>query len=136
MASGRAPHDLAGAGVGRQWHPRPQYHHALPVPRAFLQLPRQQWPDGAGVGALRRLILDEIGWQAYFSPRPLCIHHAVNQMAQLPILVAPDPRLKVKCKPVGKVDDATRRLMEDMLETMYAAPGIGLAAPQVGVISR
>ncbi len=54
-------------------------------------------------------------------------------MALLNILTAPDPRLKVKCKPVAKVDDEIRRLMDDMLETMYAAPGIGLAAAQVGV---
>jgi peptide deformylase len=54
-------------------------------------------------------------------------------MARLNILTAPDPRLKIKCKPVAKVDDEIRRLMDDMLETMYAAPGIGLAAAQVGV---
>jgi peptide deformylase len=53
-------------------------------------------------------------------------------MAKLPIITAPDPRLKLKAKPVAKVDDRVRRLMEDLLETMYAAPGIGLAAPQVG----
>jgi len=57
-------------------------------------------------------------------------------MALLPILTAPDPRLKVKAKPVAAVDDQVRRLMADMLETMYAAPGIGLAAPQVGVAKR
>ena len=57
-------------------------------------------------------------------------------MALLPILVAPDPRLKVKAKPVAAVDDQVRRLMADMLETMYAAPGIGLAAIQVGVPQR
>jgi len=57
-------------------------------------------------------------------------------MAKLPIISAPDPRLKLKCKPVERVDDTIRRLMDDMLETMYAAPGIGLAAPQVGVTSR
>src|SRR5215472_6271134 len=57
-------------------------------------------------------------------------------MALLPILIAPDPRLKVKAKPVAAVDDGVRRLMTDMLETMYAAPGIGLAAPQVGVSKR
>jgi peptide deformylase len=57
-------------------------------------------------------------------------------MAKLDIIIAPDPRLKVKCKPVAKVDGAVRRLMDDMLETMYAAPGIGLAAPQVGVAKR
>jgi peptide deformylase len=57
-------------------------------------------------------------------------------MAKLEIIVAPDPRLKLKCKPVAKVDAKTARLMDDMLETMYAAPGIGLAAPQVGVTQR
>jgi peptide deformylase len=53
-------------------------------------------------------------------------------MAKLEIITAPDPRLKAKCRKVDKVDDSVRRLMDDMLETMYAAPGIGLAAPQVG----
>ena len=57
-------------------------------------------------------------------------------MAQLPIITAPDPRLKAIAEPVGRVDDSIRRLMDDMLETMYAAPGIGLAAPQVGVLKR
>ena len=57
-------------------------------------------------------------------------------MAKLSIIIAPDPRLKVKCMPVAKVDAKTARLMDDMLETMYAAPGIGLAAPQVGVTRR
>lgn len=52
------------------------------------------------------------------------------------IIVAPDPRLTGKSKLVTKVDDATRRLMDDMLETMYAANGIGLAAPQIGVTER
>jgi len=53
-------------------------------------------------------------------------------MAIREILVAPDPRLRQKSKPVETVDDAVRALMDDMLETMYAAPGIGLAAIQVG----
>ncbi len=57
-------------------------------------------------------------------------------MAILPIIVAPDPRLKLKCAPVERVDAEVARLMDDMLETMYAAPGIGLAAPQVGVQKR
>ncbi|MFO1079757.1 MAG: peptide deformylase [Reyranellaceae bacterium] len=57
-------------------------------------------------------------------------------MAVLPILTAPDPRLKKKSLPVDAVDDGLRQLMDDMLETMYAAPGIGLAAPQVGVLKR
>ncbi len=53
-------------------------------------------------------------------------------MALKTILTAPDPRLKKKSKPVASVDADVRQLMDDMLETMYAAPGIGLAAPQVG----
>ena len=57
-------------------------------------------------------------------------------MAQLPIITAPDPRLKIKARPVRAVDDKIRRLMDDMLETMYGAIGIGLAAPQVGQSSR
>jgi peptide deformylase len=57
-------------------------------------------------------------------------------MAQLPIITAPDPRLKIKARPVSAVDDKTRRLMDDMLDTMYGAIGIGLAAPQVGQSSR
>ncbi len=57
-------------------------------------------------------------------------------MATLPIIIAPDPRLKKKCAPVDKVDEAVAKLMADMLETMYLAPGIGLAAPQVGVTKR
>jgi peptide deformylase len=57
-------------------------------------------------------------------------------MAILPILVAPDPILKAKAAKVEAVDDAVRALMDDMLETMYEAPGIGLAAPQVGVSRR
>src|SRR5579875_930510 len=57
-------------------------------------------------------------------------------MALLSIITAPDPRLKVKARPVPAVDAQVRRLMDDMLETMYHAIGIGLAAPQVGVASR
>ena len=62
--------------------------------------------------------------------------HRYPAMAKLDIIIAPDPRLKVKCKPVAKVDAKVARLMDYMLETMYAAPGIGLAAPQVGVAQR
>jgi peptide deformylase len=53
-----------------------------------------------------------------------------------PILIHPDPRLKKACDPVAQVDDAVRALMADLLQTMYDAPGIGLAAPQVGVLRR
>ncbi|MFN4098299.1 MAG: peptide deformylase [Pararhodobacter sp.] len=57
-------------------------------------------------------------------------------MALLPILQYPDPVLRQPCAPVGAVDDTIRQLATDMLETMYAAPGRGLAAPQVGVLLR
>ena len=57
-------------------------------------------------------------------------------MALLEIIVAPDPRLKKQSVPVEKVDAATAKLMSDMLETMYDAPGIGLAAPQVNIGQR
>ena len=57
-------------------------------------------------------------------------------MARLPILIAPNPALKAKAKSVEKVDDSVRRLLDDMLETMYAAPGIGLSGNQVGVLQR
>lgn len=57
-------------------------------------------------------------------------------MAILPIITAPDPLLKRVCKPVEIVEKRVRQLTDDMLETMYNAPGIGLAAPQVGVLER
>ena len=54
-------------------------------------------------------------------------------MALLPILRYPDPRLHKKAAPVGQVDESVRKLIADMAETMYEAPGIGLAATQVDV---
>ncbi|MBV2132444.1 peptide deformylase [Pseudomonas sp. MAP12] len=57
-------------------------------------------------------------------------------MAILNILEFPDPRLRTLAKPVTAVDDALRQLVDDMFETMYAAPGIGLAATQVNVHLR
>ena len=54
-------------------------------------------------------------------------------MALLEILHFPDPRLRKKAQPVDKVDDQIRQTVSDMLETMYAAPGIGLAATQVNI---
>ena len=57
-------------------------------------------------------------------------------MALLPIITAPDPRLKKKAETVEKVDAGIAKLMAAMLETMYDAPGVGLAAPQVGVLKR
>jgi peptide deformylase len=57
-------------------------------------------------------------------------------MAVLDIIEAPDRRLITKAAPVERIDADLLRLLDDMLETMYAAPGIGLAAPQVGVHQR
>jgi len=57
-------------------------------------------------------------------------------MARLPILEFPDPRLRTRAQPVAEVDETVRRLIDDMFETMYAAPGIGLAATQVNVHRR
>ena len=57
-------------------------------------------------------------------------------MAILPIIIAPDPRLKMVCVEVNDITPEIVGMMDDMLDTMYAAPGIGLAAPQVGVTKR
>ncbi|WP_028029360.1 peptide deformylase [Gemmobacter nectariphilus] len=57
-------------------------------------------------------------------------------MAILPILRFPDPRLRRPCTPVTQLDDRLRQLAADMLDTMYAAPGRGLAGPQIGVMQR
>ena len=57
-------------------------------------------------------------------------------MAVHDILILPDPRLRLVSQPIGRVDAEVRRLVEDMFETMYAAPGIGLAAIQIGVPKR
>jgi len=57
-------------------------------------------------------------------------------MSKRNILLHPDPRLKKLCAPVSEIDAKIGKLADEMLETMYAAPGIGLAAPQVGVDAR
>jgi peptide deformylase len=57
-------------------------------------------------------------------------------MSLRPIIILPDPRLRLVCEPVKRVDDEIRTLMDDMLETMYEAPGIGLAAIQIAVPKR
>lgn len=57
-------------------------------------------------------------------------------MARLPILEYPDPRLRIRAEPVTKVDAEVRQLVADLFETMYAAPGVGLAATQVNVHKR
>ncbi len=57
-------------------------------------------------------------------------------MSTRPLVILPAPQLRLTSAPVARVDDGVRKLAEDMLETMYAAPGIGLAAVQVGEMNR
>ena len=57
-------------------------------------------------------------------------------MSKKQIIIEPDPILRKKSYDLEKVDDELRKLMDDMLETMYAAPGIGLAAVQIGILKR
>ena len=64
-------------------------------------------------------------------PCPKSLH-----MTKKNILIHPDPRLKKVCSPIGEITAEVGKLAEDMLETMYEAPGIGLAAPQVGELRR
>ena len=80
-------------------------------------------------------------WPKLLGRAALSLDHRVPNsylldMAILPILEAPDPRLKLISKPVTSFDAGLRSLVEDMFETMYDAPGIGLAAIQVGVAQR
>ncbi len=60
----------------------------------------------------------------------------MKRMSLRSILIHPDPRLKKVCAPVPDLTDDLRALADDMLETMYDAPGVGLAAPQVGILQR
>lgn len=57
-------------------------------------------------------------------------------MSKRPLVILPAPQLRLTSAPIARVDDGVRKLAEDMLETMYAAPGIGLAAVQVGEMNR
>ena len=57
-------------------------------------------------------------------------------MSKRKIVIEPDPILRQKSESLEKVDDELRRLLDDMLETMYSAPGIGLAAVQIGILKR
>ena len=57
-------------------------------------------------------------------------------MPQRKIVIEPDPILRKESAPIEKVDNDLRKLLDDMLETMYAAPGIGLAAVQIGILKR
>jgi peptide deformylase len=64
------------------------------------------------------------------------VNELISVMALLQILEFPDPRLRTRAQPVTQVDTGLRKLVDDMFETMYAAPGIGLAATQVNIAKR
>lgn len=67
---------------------------------------------------------------------PVAVLPYFKRMSKLPIVTLPDPVLRKLSAPIERVDDELRRLADDMLETMYAAPGVGLAAIQVGIPRR
>ena len=71
-----------------------------------------------------------------YSKSGLAVKNYRHIMAILDILCFPDKRLRTVAKPVEKVDSSIKKLVDDMFETMYAAPGIGLAATQVNVHQR
>jgi peptide deformylase len=89
--------------------------------RGLLYSPRRGCWDALS----QAYLIDPEALLSYFTP-----------MAKLPIITLPDPVLRKVSEPVERVDDEVRTLMQDMLETMYAAPGIGLAAIQVNVPRR
>jgi peptide deformylase len=97
------------------------------VPRAGLNPPLLPPVDGGG----RKRCLDT---SRAIDRRDSASY--LSEMAKLPIIILPDPILREASKPIERVDDELRKLAGDMLETMYAAPGVGLAAVQVGVPRR
>ena len=91
-------------------------------------------PDGKQELPHRALLARFAGPAHALTPQRLAL--TSPPMATRTILTLPDPRLRLVSKPVGKVDAEIRKLVEDMFETMYGAPGIGLAAVQIGVPKR
>src|SRR5438093_4214913 len=69
-------------------------------------------------------------------PSPGLTVYLRRSMALREIIIWPDPRLKGKAKPVGDVDAHVRKLCDDLADTMYSANGVGLAAPQVGILTN
>jgi peptide deformylase len=83
-----------------------------------------------------RCAIDRLAHHAYVGHTARNAFSSEHLMALLPIISLPDPRLRLVSEPVVEIDAAVRKLMDDMLETMYDAPGIGLAAIQVAVPRR
>ncbi len=80
--------------------------------------------------------LINVGSYDYTVPKRLVVFCCERIMAIRDIVLFPDDVLTQKCDPVDEVDDSIRQLVDDMVETMYDAPGVGLAAPQIGVPLR
>ena len=99
---------------------------ALRPPRCRISLARLPWLHRSR----------EHGFREHATIRFSDVDHSQRPMATLPILRYPDPRLRTKAKPVASVDGAITRLIDNLLETMYAENGIGLAATQVNVHKR
>ena len=90
--------------------------------------------DANGKGTQAGVVLGIHGYSAFVDPLSPCPY--IARMALRDIIKLPDKRLRLVSKPIGKIDAELRRLIDDMFETMYEAPGIGLAAIQVGVPKR
>ena len=80
--------------------------------------------------------LKNIRNEILISALPQRVNYNIYSNMKRKILIEPDPILRKKCEPLEKVDDDIRKLMQDMLETMYDAPGIGLAAVQIGILKK
>ena len=90
--------------------------------------------DANGKGTQAGVVLGIHGYSAFVDPLSPCPY--IARMALRDIIKLPDKRLRLVSKPIGKIDAELRRLIDDMFETMYEAPGIGLAAIQVGTPKR
>ncbi len=82
------------------------------------------------------MTVENVGHTCVFRVDPCEMIAYVRQMTTRPIITIPDPVLREVCAPVETIDDGIRALADDMLDSMYEAPGIGLAASQIGVLKR
>ena len=89
-----------------------------------------------GVPADRTVAASNLVHSEAFHESVACYDEVISKMATLPIRVYPDPILRERAKPVEAITPELQTLIDDMAETMYAAPGVGLAANQVGVLLR
>jgi peptide deformylase len=106
----------------------------------LLLFPRALYANTMGAARYNSSLRSRLNWSKtkseHFSALLRPHHSESSYMALLTILEFPDPRLRTRAKPVATVDSRIQRLVDDMFETMYEAPGIGLAASQVDVHER